>query len=47
MTSDYWLYLLCGHEACEGGMGGFSAEGRGLSFSQIGGSDMGRMTKEW
>lgn len=47
MTSDYWLYLLCGHWACEAGMGRFSEEGRGLSFSLIGGSDIEAMTKEW
>lgn len=28
-------------------MGGFSEEGRGLSFSLIGGSDIEGMTKEW
>lgn len=37
MTPNYWLYLLCGHWACGARMGGFSEEGRGLSFSVIGG----------
>lgn len=46
MTLNYWLYLLCGPWACGVGMGGFSEEGRGLSFSLIGGSDIEGMTKE-
>ncbi len=47
MTPNYWLYLLGGHWACGAGMGGFSEEGRGLSFLLIGGSDIEGMTKEW
>ena len=46
MTLNYWLYLLCGPRACGVGMGGFSKEGRGLSFSLIEGSDIEGMTKE-
>lgn len=47
MTPNYWLHLLCGHWAGGAGLGGFSEEGRGLSFSLIRGSDIEGMSKEW
>lgn len=45
MTLNYWLYLLCGHCACGGGMSGFSEEGRGLSFSLIGAQTLRELPK--